>query len=211
MPYHPRARESSPRPGPDTSQALTVLVCSCALLRRSPRAIGAIGEPGRSAAQQAGAMDADGAGGFAGVRASPCRLDRVNVSPPDLHTRLHMIEREFRKAREATTLEEVALRADDALASLRDLGVLRTASVELVPGDLVRTPGQAATPTRYRGPPARAGPAAAARAAESRGAASRVAAASCAVPRALSALSSSRAAACRASPARATSTWRRRR
>jgi len=44
--------------------------------------------------------------GFAGVRASPCRLDRVNVSPPDLHTRLHMIEREFCKAR-ATTLEGV--------------------------------------------------------------------------------------------------------
>lgn len=72
---------------------------------------------------------------FSSVKDSYCQVDRVNISPPDLKTRLFILEREFRKAKEARTLEQVSKYASEALMNLKDLGTVRSASAELVSGD----------------------------------------------------------------------------
>jgi hypothetical protein len=74
----------------------------------------------------------------AGVPDLPCTLDGVEVQPRELHTRLHLILREFKHAREAGTLKEVAIRTEQALDSLRDLGVFHDVEAVLSPGDAVR-------------------------------------------------------------------------
>ena len=84
-----------------------------------------------------GSPSSDFEAAFESVQGSYCKVDRINVSPPDIRTKLAMIEREFKYARKAATLAEVSQRAQEALANIQDLGVLRSAGVELVSGDMV--------------------------------------------------------------------------
>ena len=69
----------------------------------------------------------------------PCSVDRVYVTPPDLQTRLLLILREFKEAKEATTLDEVARRTQKAVECLQELGVFNAVDASLRPGGSVRS------------------------------------------------------------------------
>lgn len=90
-------------------------------------------DPSEADAEVAAFLDA-----LESVKEAPCRIDTVTINPPDLRTKLYMLEREFRKAHSATTLHEVTVAAEEAVKALQDLGVLREAQVELHPGKAVR-------------------------------------------------------------------------
>jgi hypothetical protein len=81
--------------------------------------------------------DASFADVYEQVMDKPCSLDKINVSPAELQTRLLLILREFREAERAQTFNEVVKCTTRAVQSLEELGVFRKADARLMPGESV--------------------------------------------------------------------------
>jgi hypothetical protein len=72
------------------------------------------------------------------VKAKPCSIDKINISPADLQTRILLILREFQNAKKAQTFDDVAKHTTQAVQNLEELGVFRGADARLMPGDPVQ-------------------------------------------------------------------------